>query len=129
MRILQIKIENDEYDRLVAYAAEAGREVGDIAREVLAGWMEGREQEKRQSEWKDRMRYVKLRIGGKELQQIAEALGVSRDTVLAWEQEIRALPDVWSKAYFELKKSVDPLMWEMTYRDKFANFWGEKPSG
>lgn len=129
MRILQIKIENDEYDRLVAYAAEAGREVGDIAREVLARWMEGREQEKRQSEWKDRMRYARLRVGGKDLQQIADALGVARDTVHAWEREIRSVPEVWSRTYFELKKSVDPLLWEMTYRNKFSDFWGEKPGG
>ena len=38
-------------------------------------------------------------------------------------------PEVWSKAYFDLKKSVDPLLWEMTLRDKFAGFWGEKPRG
>ena len=127
VRTLELKLENDQYDRLVSQAAAAGKEPGDIMRGILDEWLGKRVQEQRQSEWKDRMRYVRLRIKGQETGEIAEALKIDRDTVLGWEREIKTIADVWSKAYFELKKGMDPLLWEMTYRDKFTGIWGDKP--
>ena len=74
MRILQVKIENDQYDRLVTRASEAGVEPGDLVRDVLGEWLQSKDRESRESEWKDRMRYVKLRIRGQELQQISDGI-------------------------------------------------------
>ena len=128
MRVLEVQLENDLYDTLAAEAESRGTSCGELVALVVGEWVEQRLREREEKEWETRRLYLKLRVQKQEQERIAERLKIPVERLREWDQRIRSDPAQWSKAYFALKKSVDPLMWEMTFRNRFRDLWGEKPS-
>jgi hypothetical protein len=129
MRVLAIQLENEEYDSLAALAARTGKQPEKLAAELLLAWVRGREAEQHQGDEASRRRFLMLRLQDKdrELAAIAAELNVRPEVVARWDERIRTEPEEWSKAFVFASKSVDPLSWEMTIRDRFYDLWGHRP--
>jgi hypothetical protein len=61
--------------------------------------------------------------------RIAEELGVSQSVIFGWDEEVRSSPEAWGKTFSYLRKSTDPLAWEMKTMDAFYEIWGARPPG
>lgn len=129
MRVLQVHLENQDYDRLAALAAKSGKAAEDLATEAILLWAKAREADLREGEETLKKRLIKLRLQNKErsLAAIAQELGLPEDVVTRWDLGMRASPEEWSKAFVFASKSADPLTWEMTIRERFYDLWGHRP--
>jgi hypothetical protein len=129
MRVLQVQLENQDFDRLAALAAKSGKAAEDLATEAILLWAKAREADLREGEETLKRRLIKLRVQSKDrsLAAIAQELGLPEDVVTRWDLAMRASPAEWSKAFVYASKSTDPLVWEMTLRDRFYDLWGHRP--
>jgi len=129
MRVVQVRLENDDYDRLAAFAAGTGKEPEQLAAEAILIWMRSKDVEKKGGDEILRRTFIKLRLKGKDrtLRSVAEEAALPLETVERWDREIRGSPEEWSKAFQSAGKSSDPLAWEMTLRERFYDIWGHRP--
>jgi hypothetical protein len=127
MKDIVIKLEDQAYDTLSERAAKKGTEPEHLAEELVMQWIQ--QGEKGESRQELRQRFLKMRLKGSEVSEISETLGCGLDVIEHWNEEIKADPNVWTNSFFYLRKSVDPLRWEMRFMDRFYELWGQKPQG
>lgn len=129
MRVLEVRLENEDYDRLVALAGREGKPVEEVAAEALVAACAAREKALVVDDETLRNRFIKLVLQQKDrkLDSIAAELGVPVETTERWNRQIRSIPAEWSKAFVFASKSYDPLTWEMTIRERFYGLWGHRP--
>ena len=129
MRVLEVRLENDDYDRLATVAGSAGKAVEEVAAEALLSWIRGKEKALRVDDEVLRQGLIKARLQDRDqdLKSIAAELGVPLETAERWDREIRGVPAEWSKAFVFASKSFNPLTWEMTVRERFYGLWGHRP--
>jgi hypothetical protein len=129
MRVLEVRLENDDYDRFAAAAAKAGTPPETAAAEAVMAWTRLREKEGTIDEEALRQRFIRLRLKDRDrtLGAIAQEMGVDVAVTERWNRQIRSGAADWSRAFVFASKSVDPLTWEMTVRDRFYDLWGHRP--
>lgn len=127
MRVLSVRLENDAYDALAGLAGAAGKPPEVLASEAVAAWLADRAREAQRAGNEGRSAYVAIRVSGKDPVAAAAALGLSREVVDTWDREIRGSPAAWTGAFSAASRSVDPLTWEMTTRERFYGIWGHRP--
>ena len=129
MRVLEVRLENDDYDRLAAAAGKAGTTPEAAAAEAVMAWIRLREKEVQVDDEALRQRLIKLRLKDKDrgLASIAEEIGVGLEVAERLNRQIRSGGAEWSRAFIFASKSVDPLTWEMTVRERFYDLWGHRP--
>ena len=100
-----------------------------LAREILSNWVDKMEEGGSTDRSELKNRFYKLRVKGLELSRIAEQLGVNQTVVSGWDDEVRSDSKAWGATFSYLRKTTDPLAWEMKVMDAFHELWGSRPPG
>jgi len=127
MRVLQIHLENEDYDRLVAIAAKKAKQPEELAAEGLVEWMRLKESEPVAGEETLKRRFLKLRLEDRDVDAVATELQMPVEVVRDWDRAIRQSPAEWSKAFVYANKTIDALSWEMKIKNRFFTLWGHRP--
>jgi len=129
MRVLELRLENEDYARLAAIAARRGSQPEELAARGLLEWVGRCEKESAASDEEMKHRFLKLRLADKPFDAIAAELQVSADTLKEWDRSIKQSPAEWSKAFAFANRSTDALTWEMKLKERFFDLWGHRPAG
>ncbi len=127
MKDITVALDDRQYASMLGAAEAKGGSISDLAHEILCNWISKMEESKSSNEAELKNRFYKLRVKGLEPSRIAEEIGVTRAAVSTWDEEVRQSSKVWGKAFYYLRKSTDPLTWEMKVMDAFYEIWGSKP--
>ena len=127
MNNVTVSLDDSQFAGLLRAAGAKGESVSELAREVIANWLSKLEESKSSDEAELKNRFYKQRVKGLEPPRIAEQLGVAESVVSGWDEEVRLNSKVWGHTFSYLRKSTDPLTWEMKVMDAFYELWGSRP--
>ena len=127
MKKVTFLLEEDLYEQITKAAFDKKIDISDLAKEIVMNWIKKDAGGNVMSQEDVKRRYIRLRIQDKPIEHIGKELGISQTILEGWENDIRQTPNEWMKTFIFIRKSTDPLTWELKIQDRFYDIWGKKP--
>lgn len=127
MKELKIKLDDTLFEGLYSAAAKKGTEIQEVVEGLIKAWVESGSVVQQEDDWTRMQPFLKLRVQGIEYPEISAKLSIREEEMKKWDEEVRHNKATWRKAFFYLKKSTNPLNWELKTMDAFYTLWGRYP--
>lgn len=128
MQEIIVGLSDPQFEKLNKLAHNQNQKPSGVAADIVIAWLDKQEPVSSDEEETQRRRFLKLRTDGKSYDEICRELECAEEQLRDWDNEIKTIPRSWNKAFIQVRKSTNPVLWEMKIMDRFYELWGRHPS-